>query len=878
MMMVKTQRLLVIVLLLSSLLLAVPEGGATASRTALLYPNADNPNPPAFPVKLIFVHHSTGGNWLADPNEEQPYGGLGRALMLNNYFVSATNYGWGPGGIGDQTDIPHWPEWFTGSESSTILSALYAENGQNFGDYGSWPRLSANPGGENEIVMFKSCFPNSDLYGQPNDPPASEPGDQFTVSNAKAVYNNTLGYFGGRVDKLFIVITAPPMGEGGYSDDVQTSAERAANARAFNNWLLDHWLDGYLHSNVAVFDYYNVLTSNGTGSRTDDPATNEEPNDAGRGDGNHHRWWDGALQHIQTVNNDFSAYPSHTEWDSHPTTAGQQKATAEFVQWLNVIYHRWKASAVTPTPTATGAATPTPTPTGSVTPTPTSTSAITPTPTPTRAATPTLSRSIYLPLLLKGWLRLSPTPTATDAATASSTPTSTATYAAAGSPTPTATPTMPLAADLLRPGDLAYQGAFRLPDDGERPLTFEYGGGAMTFNPQGDAAGPPDGFPGSLFVMGHDRMAWGELPDGNQVAEINIPVPVVTSELNQLQQAGFLQGFHDVTRGHFTNLEELPRVGMEYLDAPVIGPKIHLAWGQHMPPDTVEATHAWFDPHLSNPDFQGSWFIGQQSFNSVNGYMFAIPAVWADAHAEGRYLATGRFRDGGWSGMGPALFAYRPWLSDGSAPPSGTRLEETVLLLYASSETTENIERCLNGYQHPDEWEGGAWITTDTGKTAVLFAGTKSTGDKYWYGWVNPAGSQLPCVEVELVGTFVLCRMADGSACPPEDLLGCEGHNDYRGWWSTRFDAQFILYDPADLARVAAGEISSWEAQPYASINVDEHLFFNPPQWERDNLGTGVQRKYRLGSVAYDRANGLLYVLELFGDGAKPVVHVWRVW
>ena len=55
----------------------------------------------------------------------------GQALMNNNYFVSATNYGWGPDGIGDRTDIYNWPEWFTGEHSAAILSALYAESGQN---------------------------------------------------------------------------------------------------------------------------------------------------------------------------------------------------------------------------------------------------------------------------------------------------------------------------------------------------------------------------------------------------------------------------------------------------------------------------------------------------------------------------------------------------------------------------------------------------------------------------------------------------------------------------------------------------------------------------------------------------------------------------
>ncbi|MGD9101579.1 MAG: hypothetical protein PVF45_13940, partial [Anaerolineae bacterium] len=308
------------------------------------------------------------------------------------------------------------------------------------------------------------------------------------------------------------------------------------------------------------------------------------------------------------------------------------------------------------------------------------------------------------------------------------------------------------------------------------------------------------------------------------------------------------------------------------------GPRLHLGWGQHLPPETPPATHLWFDPDLAAPDVQGTWYIGNQSFNSVNGYLFEIPASWADAHARGRYLGTGRFRDGGWSGMGPALFAYRSWTdASGTPAPAGTHLEETVLLLYESSENTPDIERCLDGYQHPDEWEGGAWITTNSGKSALLFAGTKSTGAKYWYGFVNPAGPDLPCVHQESVGGFTVCRLADGTPCPPEDLTECEGHNGCRGWWSARFDAQFIFYDPAELAQAAAGEIASWEPQPYASLDIDDYLFFNPSGVESDMLGTGVQRRYRIGAVAYDRNNNLLYVLELFADQAKPVVHVWQV-
>ncbi len=129
---------------------------------------------------------------------------------------------------------------------------------------------------------------------------------------------------------------------------------------------------------------------------------------------------------------------------------------------------------------------------------------------------------------------------------------------------------------------------------------------------------------------------------------------------------------------------------------------------------------------------------------------------------------------------------------------------------------------------------------------------------------------------------YLTCRQADGSSCPPEDFAGCCDEDagtcvSSRGWWSTRFDAQFLLYDPADLACVAAGELEAWEPQPYTLLDIDEHLYLDPPVWDEVTLGWGDQRRYRIGAVAYDRQNGLLYVLELYADGGKPVVHVWRV-
>lgn len=283
------------------------ELSADANRVRLAFEvvsTAALPTKPTKTVKLVFIHHSTGQNWLADGN-----GDLGLALKNNNYFVSDTNYGWGPDGIGDRTDNGQWWLWFRGSSSSTYMQALNSE----FGQHSSYTRLSSDPdtSRENEIIMFKSCFPNSAITGNPSDAAktGSNPlrgqgaGSNMTVANVKGIYNDILTYSAAHQDKLFVLIVTPPLARGA------TDASQAANARAVANWLINKWLENYPHKNVAVFDFYNVLTSNG-GS--------PDKKDLGESSGNHHRWWNGHVQHSQTISSNFLAYPTG---DSHPSSA-----------------------------------------------------------------------------------------------------------------------------------------------------------------------------------------------------------------------------------------------------------------------------------------------------------------------------------------------------------------------------------------------------------------------------------------------------------------------------------------------------------------------------------------------------------------------------
>jgi hypothetical protein len=397
---------------------------------------------------------------------------------------------------------------------------------------------------------------------------------------------------------------------------------------------------------------------------------------------------------------------------------------------------------------------------------------------------------------------------------------------------------------LVQPTDLVYMGAFRLPG-ASGGSNWEYSGYAMTYYPDGDSGGPDDGYPGSIFAVGHDQH--------QQVSEISIPIPVVSGDLNELNTAITLQEFQDITGGMFGELE-IPRTGLEYLSAQgsqTTG-KLHFCWGQHFE-DEQNPTHGWCELDLSNPQTAGAWHFGGYTNYVANDYLFEIPADWAAANTPGQLLATGRFRDGHWSGRGPALFACGPW-NDGNPPSSNGTLDAlTPLLLYGvqepgAIEITNYDSMEMNGFKEADEWSGGAWLSAGN-KSAAILVGTKATGN-CWYGFSD--------------GTVYPINGGEIPEVPPWP------HDD-RGWWSEGIVAQIIFYDPADLAGVANGDMETYEPQPYASLDIDEYLFDPGFNYERG-------KRYLVGAVSFDRERGFLYVFERMADeDEKSIVHIWRV-
>ncbi len=394
--------------------------------------------------------------------------------------------------------------------------------------------------------------------------------------------------------------------------------------------------------------------------------------------------------------------------------------------------------------------------------------------------------------------------------------------------------------ELIQPSDLQYLGAFRLPE-GSGGSNWGYSGYAMTFYPDGDASGPDDGFPGSLYAVGHDHH--------QMVSEISIPKPVIGS-LESMSTATTLRPFTDITNGMFGYLE-IPRAGLEYLPAQgqQTSGKLYFSWGQHFEFEQMP-THGMVELDFSNT--KGPWHFGEYTSYATNDYIFEIPESWAAANTPGKRLASGRFRDGLWSGRGPALFAYGPWNDDQAA---NSTLNVTPLLLYGTQnpgavEIVSDQSVAMTNFSESDEWSGGAWLASDN-KSAVIFVGTKALG-KTWYGFSN--GVVYPI-------------SGDPEEVYPEVP---DWPHDNRGWWSDDISARIIFYDPADLAKVASGEMETYEPQPYAMLDIDDYLLDPGYDYERG-------KRYLVGACAFDRENGILYVMERLADEDKSVVHAWKI-
>jgi hypothetical protein len=385
--------------------------------------------------------------------------------------------------------------------------------------------------------------------------------------------------------------------------------------------------------------------------------------------------------------------------------------------------------------------------------------------------------------------------------------------AAGGGPPPAGLP-------LLGPSDLAYQGAFLLPESSTDRTSFSYGGTALAYNPGNT----------SLFAVGHD---WYQL-----TAEVTIPALVQSTNLDDLNTATFIQTFTDATNG------KIDKTGGDHNK---IGGQ--LVYGGHLYGTSYiyydasgsQVVSHWVRPStsLTSGTATGLFRVGSLATGMVSGYLAQIPPEWRSSLGGPALTGNCCLSIISRTSYGPAVFAFDP-ANLGAVSP----VPDSPLVYYPSD--------------HPDlgDWSGN-WdpangllfngttqirgVVFPTGTRSVLFFGTQGTGEFcYGEGTDDPSLTGLPTPDGS-----IWCYDPDGSS---------------KGTHGYPYVAEVWAYDADDLLAVKNGEKQPWEVKPYAVWTLS--LPF----------GSGV-----IGGAAYDPASGAIYVSQQYGNGTDPVIHAFKV-
>jgi hypothetical protein len=202
-------------------------------------------------TNVIFLHHSTGHALIAEGNVRPLLSELGYQFWDHDYnhvglarpdgaLARASYRIPGMRGRGN-TDVDGLAKLFSQPVTDPPSNAF--------------SRLL-----QHEVVIFKSCFPNSAVK-------SDEMQEQF-----QTWYLQMRDVMDQHPDRMFIVVTSPPL------HPQQTNSDEAGRARAIANWLKS---DAYLagHPNVFTFDFYDLLADPSANTlRSEYQLDREEPN------------------------------------------------------------------------------------------------------------------------------------------------------------------------------------------------------------------------------------------------------------------------------------------------------------------------------------------------------------------------------------------------------------------------------------------------------------------------------------------------------------------------------------------------------------------------------------------------------------------------
>lgn len=193
--------------------------------------------------KVVFLHHSTGGNvfyegdvasWISNYNTEN-----NTSIEVTERAYPDSPWPW------DNYPYDYWKLWVDGScnsdEASIECMNSIAE--------------------KYDVVIFKHCFPGASIQADNGDEDITS--REKTLPNYKLQYRALRALFDSYPNTKFIAWTLAPLHR------KATNADEAARANEFANWVKNDWLteEGKAHPNIFVFDFYGLaaeLTKNPT--------------------------------------------------------------------------------------------------------------------------------------------------------------------------------------------------------------------------------------------------------------------------------------------------------------------------------------------------------------------------------------------------------------------------------------------------------------------------------------------------------------------------------------------------------------------------------------------------------------------------------------
>jgi hypothetical protein len=376
----------------------------------------------------------------------------------------------------------------------------------------------------------------------------------------------------------------------------------------------------------------------------------------------------------------------------------------------------------------------------------------------------------------------------------------------------------PLQLPRLGLDDLRYVGAFRLPAVEREGDSFSFAGGPLAFN--GDQQ--------TLFVGARQ----------GKVAEITVPTPVNSPDINALPFAELVQPFADPSDGRLKEIGEGATLGGLFVYQQRLYGSGFIFYDAG---NTQSVSHFARPLVLSRPGATPFKRIGEQGrLGFVAGYMSAVPPEWQARL--GAPAVTGQccvpiISRTSW---GPSAFAWNPAEFD-----RGNAVRAIPLMFYDANNPT------LGAYEGSSQTFGG---TTQIGGVALidrtrtaLFVGGNGTGP-FCYGNGTPDKS--------LAGKAA----ADGTKYCYDPA------NTDKGQHAFPYQYQVWAFDLADWAAVKDGRKDPWEVRPYGVWRLELPI---------------AEPSTRISGVTFDPQRRWLFIAQRAADrdgyAFRALIHVYEV-